>query len=117
MRSDLAGWAQYGYCASHWRYFWGTAPAPGLHPVRASGRVRPGRRESRRAETLLDIFAAEPRLLAERPGQTLIRDKNYFGAGFQTQLAQTGAVLLRPVNGARILTPWRHPKIDPLHGC
>jgi hypothetical protein len=22
-RSDLAGWAEYGYCASHTRYFWG----------------------------------------------------------------------------------------------
>ncbi len=22
-RSDLAGWATYGYCASHSRYFWG----------------------------------------------------------------------------------------------
>ena len=22
-RSDVAGWAQYGYCASHSRYFWG----------------------------------------------------------------------------------------------
>ena len=22
-RSDLAGWAEYGYCASHPRYFWG----------------------------------------------------------------------------------------------
>jgi hypothetical protein len=22
-RSDLAGWAQYGYCASYSRYFWG----------------------------------------------------------------------------------------------
>lgn len=21
--SDLAGWAEYGYCASHSRYFWG----------------------------------------------------------------------------------------------
>ena len=26
-RSDLAGWAQYGSCASHSRYFWGL----GLH--------------------------------------------------------------------------------------
>ena len=26
-RSDLAGWAQYGYCAFHSRYFWGL----GLH--------------------------------------------------------------------------------------
>ena len=23
MRSDLAGWAEYGYCASHSRFFWG----------------------------------------------------------------------------------------------
>ena len=23
MRSDLAGWAEYGFCASHSRYFWG----------------------------------------------------------------------------------------------
>jgi hypothetical protein len=22
-RSDLAGWAEHGYCASHSRYFWG----------------------------------------------------------------------------------------------
>jgi hypothetical protein len=22
-RSDLAGWAEYGYCASHSRFFWG----------------------------------------------------------------------------------------------
>jgi len=22
-RSDLAGWAEYGYCASHFRFFWG----------------------------------------------------------------------------------------------
>ena len=29
-RSDLAGWAQYGYCASHSRFFWGLR----LHLVR-----------------------------------------------------------------------------------
>ena len=31
-RSDLAGWAEYGYCASHSRHFWGcllyTSPSP-----------------------------------------------------------------------------------------
>jgi hypothetical protein len=45
-RSDLAGWAQYGYCASHSRYSWGLR----LHlvrPVRAAGAVRPGRRQGR----------------------------------------------------------------------
>ena len=42
------------------------------------------------------MLAADPQLLAERPGQILIRDKNYFGADFQAQLGQTGAVMLRP---------------------
>jgi hypothetical protein len=48
-RSALAGWAQYGYCASHSRYFWGlrlhlvcTLPGP-------AGRLRAGRRQGRRA--------------------------------------------------------------------
>jgi hypothetical protein len=96
MRSDLAGWAQYGYCASHSRYFWGlrlhlVCTLSGLPIAFALAGAKAGEQE-----TLPDIFAAEPRLLAERPGQTLIGDKNYFSADFQTQLAQTGAVLLRP---------------------
>ena len=48
-RSDLAGFAEYGYCASHSRYFWGAAAAPAVHPARAAGRVRAHRREGRRA--------------------------------------------------------------------
>ena len=42
-------WAEYGYCASHSRYFCGPAPAPGHYPGRPARRVRPGRRRSRRA--------------------------------------------------------------------
>ena len=38
-------------------------------------------------ETLLDLFAVEPQLAAERQGQTLIGDKNYFGREFEQQLA------------------------------
>jgi hypothetical protein len=96
MRSDLAGWAQYGYCASHSRYFWGlrlhlVCTLSGLPVAFALVGAKAGDQE-----TLLDIFAAEPELLTERPGQTLIGDKNYFGAGFDAELAQTGAVLLRP---------------------
>src|SRR6266508_2261134 len=52
-RSELAGWAEYGYCVSHSRYFsryfLGAAPAPGLHPARPAGRLRAERRQSRRA--------------------------------------------------------------------
>ena len=52
-RSDLAGWAGYGYCASHTRYFWGFAPAPGVHPGRPTHHVRgvqPQRRRTRSAD-------------------------------------------------------------------
>jgi hypothetical protein len=34
-------------------------------------------------ETLLDIFATEPGLVFDRPGPTLIGDKNYFGREFE----------------------------------
>jgi hypothetical protein len=46
-RSELAGWAEYGYCASHSRYFWGLrlhmlatlhAPARRLRAHRSQGR-------------------------------------------------------------------------------
>ena len=54
-RSDLAGWAAYGYCASHSRWFWGlrlhliTAPsglpvAHALTGAKATETPRPGRR-------------------------------------------------------------------------
>lgn len=95
-RSDLAGWAQYGYCASHSRYFWGlrlhlVCTLRGLPVAFALVGAKAGDQE-----TLIDIFAAEPALLTQRPGQTLIGDKNYFGADFEAQLGGTGAVLLRP---------------------
>jgi hypothetical protein len=59
------------------------------------------------------IFTAEPRLQAERAGQTLNGDKNYFGADFQTQLAQTGAVLLRPARKGEP-DPAASPVFNPL---
>jgi hypothetical protein len=88
-RSELAGWAEYGYCASHSRYFWGLR----LHLV-CTLQALPvafaltGAKADER-ETLLDLLAAEPHLLAARPGQTLIGDKNYYGKEFEQDLNQT----------------------------
>lgn len=85
-RSDLAGWAEYGYCASHSRFFWGMRPhlvctLQGL-PI---------------AFALTGAKAdAEPGLTSARPGQTLIGDKNYFGRTFEDQLAELDIRLLRP---------------------
>jgi hypothetical protein len=68
-RSALAGWAQYGYCASHPRWFWGlrlhlVCTLQGL-PV---GFALAGAKADER-QVLLGILAADPALVAARPGQ------------------------------------------------
>ena len=95
-RSELAGWAEYGYCASHSRWFWGLrlhilATLHGL-PV---GFALTGAKADER-QVLLSILAADPDLAALLPGQILIGDKNYFGHDFETGLAGDGLRLLRP---------------------
>jgi len=113
-RSDLAGWAEYGYCASHSRYFWGLrlhllCTLRGL-PV---GFALTGAKADER-QTLAGILDADPTLLAERPGQTLIADKNYYGKDFEHHLVKAGVELLRPARkgederpGARLFKPLR----------
>jgi Transposase DDE domain len=91
-RSDLAGWAEYGYCASHSRYFGGLrlrliATLGGLPVAFAlTGAER---------QTLLGILAADPALAATRPGQTLIADRQYYGTSFEATLAAQHLHLLR----------------------
>ena len=60
------------------------------------------------------MFTADPGLLASRPGQTLIGDKNYYGRGFETVMADAGIRLLRPARkgeparaGAGLFKPLR----------
>ena len=95
-RSDLAGYAEYGYCASHSRYFLGLR----LHLVTTLhglpiGFALTGAKADER-QVLLSILAADPDLAAMLPGQILIGDKNYYGVDFEATLTSTGANLLRP---------------------
>ena len=94
-RSDLAGWAEYGYCASHSRFFWGlrlhlVATLHGL-PI---GYALTGAKADER-QVLLDLLHDDPTLAASRPGQILLADKNYFGADFEATIADQGIQLLR----------------------
>ena len=112
-RSDLAGYAQYGYCASHSRWFWGLrlhllCTLHGL-PV---GFALAGAKADERQVLLFILGDAE--LAALLPGQTLIGDKNYYGADFEAALAQAGLHLLRPARqgeperpGAQFFKPLR----------
>jgi hypothetical protein len=112
-RSDLAGWAEYGYCASHSRWFWGLrlhllCTLAGL-PV---GFALTGAKADERL-VLLGILA-DPALTAGRATQTIIGDRNYYGRGFEATLADGRIALLRPARkgepqraGTRFLKPLR----------
>lgn len=95
-RSDLAGWAEYGYCASHSRYFWGLRLhlIATLHGLPIAFALTGAKADER--QTLLDVLGADPDLVLSRPGQTLIADKHYFGHQFEHDLTAAGLRLLRP---------------------
>ena len=111
-RSELAGWAGYGYCASHSRWFWGlrlhlVTTLHGL-PV-AFALTRPGADERQVLLAGLDDPA-----LARRAGQVIVADKNYYGTAFEHDLAAAGITVIRPARkgepprpGTRFLRPLR----------
>jgi hypothetical protein len=113
-RSDLAGWAEYGYCASHSRYFWGlrlhlVCTLQGLPVAFALAGAKADERD-----VLAGMLAAGPDLVPARPGQILIGDKNYYGRDFEAALAGAGIRRLRPARkgeperaGAQFFKPLR----------
>jgi Transposase DDE domain len=113
-RSQLAGWAGYGYCASHSRFFWGLrlhliCTMAGLPITFALVNPKLDERDVAR-----DLLEREPALLAARAGQTLIADKGYTSAEFETFLNHHDIELLRPAYknrpprpGQQLLKPFR----------
>ena len=116
-RSDLAGWAEYGYCASHSRYFWGlrlhlVCTLQGL-PV---GWALSGAKADER-EVLNTILESTPALAGangRRRRQVVIADKAYYGRVFEAGLEKAGVELLRPARkgeqpraGQRFFKPLR----------
>ncbi len=103
LRSDLAGFANYGYCASHSRFFWGLrlylvcTPA-GMPILWALADPKIGERE---------VLAAMPEVDAEliktRQGLLLISDKGFASKPFEESLSQQGITLLRPSRKKEIL--------------
>jgi len=96
LRSDLAGHAGYGYCASHSRLFWGMrlhlVCTPAGLPI-TWALAHPKLDERQVLMCVLDVDAA---LLAERPGLLFIADKGYISAELDDYLHARGAGLLRP---------------------
>ena len=106
-RSDLAGWANYGYCASHSRWFWGLrlylicAPA-GMPILWALADPKIGEREVLAAMVDFELW-----LPIARPGLTLITDKGFAGRPAEADLAACGITLLRPSRKDEAAPGWR----------
>ncbi len=106
-RSALGGLADYGYCASHSRYFWGFRLhglfAPDGTP-RALALAHPKRDER---EVALELLARCKR----DGGELLIGDKGYAGRAFAEAVAGLDATVVRP---ARKDEPGRGPHLAPI---
>lgn len=94
-RSDLAGHAGYGYCASHSRYFWGfrlylIAAPDGMPIIWGVANPKIGEREVTRA-----LLERDHQLI--RSGQVILGDKGFAGRDFEAFVRDDlGAHLLRP---------------------
>jgi hypothetical protein len=100
-RSDLAGYAQYGYCASHSRFFWGLrlhliATVHGLPIAWAVTGAKADEREV--LDAMLDRIPPDltARIQGSLQRQTLMADKGYSGKAFESDLTHIGIDLTRP---------------------
>jgi len=94
-RSDLAGHAGYGYCASRSRYFWGLRlyliSAPDGMPI-IWGLANPKLGEREVTQALLEAEREQV-----RPGQVILGDKGFAGRTFEAFIRdELGAELIRP---------------------
>jgi Transposase DDE domain len=91
-RSELVGWANYGYCAAHSRFFWGlrlyllTTP-DGIPVAWCLADPKLGEREV--AQALLEHAPL-------RLGLLIVADKGFAGREFQNFVRELRATLVRP---------------------
>lgn len=93
-RSDLAGHAGYGYCASHSRWYWGlklylVCTGDGMPIMWCLANPKLGERQ-----VLAALLTRNHHLI--RTGQILLADKGFAGKEFKTITAAMGVELLRP---------------------
>ncbi|MFE7795687.1 hypothetical protein [Streptomyces sp. NPDC057460] len=94
--NEATGWAGYGYCASHSRFYWGLklylVCTPSWMPILwALADPKIGERE-----VLASMLEVEADMVTEHDGILLISDKGSAGRAFETLLEEHGITLLRP---------------------
>jgi DDE family transposase len=97
-RSALAGWAGYGYCASHSRRFWGLRLhlVTTVHGLPVAFALTNPKLDER--EVLTDLFTLDPDdgLLTHPDGLLLIVDKGYRDQATEQWLNDQGVTVIRP---------------------
>jgi hypothetical protein len=93
-RSELAGHAGYGYCASHSRYYWGlklylVCAGDGMPIMWCLANPKIGERE-----VVAALLEHNHHLI--RSGQILLADKGFAGQDFKNHTERLGLRLLRP---------------------
>jgi hypothetical protein len=95
-RSELAGWAGYGYCASHSRRFWGlrlhlVTTVHGLPVAFALANATTDERE-----VLIDLVTLQPSVFHHPDGLILVVDKGYRDQYTEAWLGERGISVIRP---------------------
>ncbi|WP_395111717.1 IS982 family transposase, partial [Actinomadura sp. SCN-SB] len=107
-RSQMAGWASYGYCRSHSRWFWGLRLylicTPSGMPI--TWALAGPKLDER--EVVAAMIQVEPHLAADRPGLLLIADKGFRARWFEDELARHQITLLRPAMRSEPARPGEH---------
>lgn len=110
-RSELAGWANYGYCAAHSRWYWGlkmylVTSLDGMPITWCLADPKIGEREV--ATELVGHLSDHS---GWPTGVVLIGDKGFAGKDFRRQLAEMGVAFLRPDRRGE---PYRHGSMAPI---
>ena len=95
-RSELAGWAAYGYCAAHSRFFWGLR----LYLLCATDGMPVSFCLAAANEPEREIAAAMLERARERGllcgGELIVGDKGFAGGEFERTVASLDATFIRP---------------------
>lgn len=91
-RSNLAGWAGYGYCPSHSRFFWGLR----LHLITTTAGLPVAWALTNPADDEREVLRSMLARLEPTTDQTIAADKGYRSKDLEADLNQAGLTLLRP---------------------
>lgn len=95
-RSELAGWAGYGYCASHSRRFWGLRLhlVTTVHGLPVAFALTTPTADER--DVLVDMVTLQPNVFAHPDGLILVVDKGYRDHSTEKRLNDAGITVVRP---------------------